>query len=201
MYCNHQPLIRHHVQDRGPDGLVEVAAFVLFTIRVPLERAVEDFQEWKRDGSVHQLWGRKLDALQEFQRHAEERKATLDRLYPDRDAMLVEVCRWTGFAPAKGGFLLQLVYGVSGCLDSHNLKAHGYSGKEFRIDGIKSPLTLQRKVQAYHNAVDLAGGTEALWNSWCMLVYGLRPEVWADAHEVSAAHAYAVTGEDQDIPF
>jgi hypothetical protein len=201
MFRDHQPICARHASE--PQGFLEAGAFVLCTIRVPLERAIIDFQDWKLHGSERAFWGWKRHALGQFQANAAERKRRLDALYPDRDAMLAEVCRWRGFGPAKGGFLLQIVYGLSGCLDSHNLAAHGLGEREFRIDG-KGERGIARVVERYHKAVDKAGGCEALWDTWCEGIAALRPDTWSSGDQVSRYHAIAIAGDDgepEEPPF
>lgn len=201
MFRDHQPIAARHASD--PQGFLEAGAFVLCTIRVPLERAVTDFQAWRDHGDHAPFWGWKAEALADLERHAGERKRRLDALYPDRDAMLAEVCQWRGFAPAKGGFLLQIVYGLSGCLDAHNLRRFGYGERAFRTDG-KGYAGIWRTVRQYHAAVDQAGGCEALWDSWCEGIAALRPDTWIDGEQVSRYHALAIAGDDgepEDCPF
>jgi hypothetical protein len=201
MFREHQPICARHASDA--QGFLEAGAFVLCTIRVPLERAIIDFQDWKLNGSERAFWSWKRKALGDLEANAEERKARLDALYPDRDAMLAEVCSWHGFAPAKGGFLLQIVYGLSGCLDSHNLAAHGYGEREFRTYGL-GDRGLWNVVRRYHKAIDVCGGTEALWDTWCEGVAALRPDTWSSGDQVSRYHAIAIAGDDgepEEPPF
>ena len=201
MFRDHQPIAARWAS--SPQGFLEAGAFVLCTIRVPLERACSDFQAWRDHGDHAPFWGWKAEALGELERNASERKARLDALYPDRDAMLQEVCSWRGFGLAKGGFLLQIAYGLSGCLDTHNLKVLGFNSETFRISN-KTWRAVPRIIERYHAAVDAAGGSEALWDTWCDGVAAMRPDVWSSGDAVSRAHALAIAGEDgepTDCPF
>lgn len=221
MFVNHQPFISSWAR-QSPENFAKVCKFVIFTIRVPLERALIQFNAYENHGDISGLWGWKLQAVQEIEDHATERLARLESLRlgrpADRDAMLMEICKWTGFSVVKGGFVLQLVYGMSGCIDSRN---EARLGVDLRSEGlahiaVTRPKALGRKVRRYHQLIDAAGGTERLWDEWCETIAESRPDVWKDAFEVSYHHALAIKpvtptrpqiprpsqGEpDTDIPF
>lgn len=213
MYENHQPLIGEWAR-KSPENFASVATFVVCTIRTPLERAILEYRAYRDHGDVAGLWSWKLAAVQEMEAHAAERLAKLQSLRlgrpGDRDAMLAYVASWTGFSFVKGGFLLQLTFGLSGCIDSHNEARLGVSmRREGLAHGALKPRTRARKAKRYHALVDAAGGTERLWNDWCNAIAEKRPDVWADGFEVSRYHALSVlpAGEidaghyGTDIPF
>ena len=213
MFRNHQPIIGDWAQN-NPRALALVGAFVIFTIKTPLERAIVDYHAYRDHGDTSALWSWKLEAVQEFERNAAQRHTALceRRLGRpgDRDALLATVALWRGFSFVKGGFLLQLVFGVSGCIDTHHERRLGVSIRHLGLSapGRTAP-TRTRKARAYHRLVDHAGGTEQLWNDWCRYVARERGSVWTDAHEVSRHHALSLLppGEigsgyvNGDIPF
>lgn len=196
MFENHQPIIAEWSK-RNPQNFAHLATFVICTIRTPLERAILEYRNYRDHGDVSGLWGWKLEAVQEMEAHAAERLDKLEKLRlgrsADRDAMLSEVTRWTGLAFVKGGFLLQLAFGLSGCIDIHNERRLGV---DLRRDGFLSvpqkPCGRTKRARGYHALVDAAGGTEALWDDWCRGIAEARPDIWTDAFEVSRNHALAV---------
>jgi len=196
MFENHQPIIAEWSR-RNPQNFACLGTFVICTIRTPLERAILEYRNYRDHGDVSGLWSWKLEAVQELENHAAARLDKLERLRmgrrADRDAMLAEVTRWTGFAYVKGGFLLQLAYGLSGCIDAHNERRLGV---DMRRDGYlsipKAPHGRTKRARAYHGLVDAAGGTDQLWDDWCRGIAEARPDIWSDAFEVSRNHALAV---------
>ena len=196
MFQNHQPEIGAWAR-RHPQNFAATGAFVICTIRVPLERAILEYRAYRDHGDVAGLWGWKLAAVQELEANAAERLARLESLRlgraEDRNAMLAEVASWTGFGFVKGGFLLQLAFGMSGCIDSQNERRLGV---DMRAEGFAhGPRTARKrhqKARRYHKLVDNAGGTEKLWDDWCRHIAEARPDVWSDAYEVSRHHALSV---------
>lgn len=213
MFSNHQPVIGEWARS-DPRNFALTAAFVVCTIRVPLERAIIEYQAYRDHGDVAALWGWKLEAVQDMEENAAARLHALERSRMgrsgDADAMLSRIVSWTGLAFAKGGFLLQLAYGISGCIDSHNEKRLGV---DLRGEGLtsspKRAPTRTRKAKQYNALVRDAGGTERLWDDWCNSIAERRRDVWRDGFEVSRHHALAVmpAGEldsghtGSDIPF
>jgi len=213
MFTNHQPYIGEWARGDAAN-FAAVGTFVICTIRTPLERAILDYRAYRDHGDVSALWGWKLSAVQELEDHAALRLERLEALRmgrsEDRNAMLGEIVGWSGFSYVKGGFLLQLAYGMSGCIDSHNEKRLGMNMRKAGFGhGPKTPKHKQRMVRRYHELVDHMGGTEVLWDDWCRSIANKRPDAWADAFEVSRHHALGVLppGELEgghvgaDIPF
>lgn len=213
MFSNHQPIISEWARADARNFAL-TATFVICTIRVPLERAINHYRAYRDHGDVAGLWGWKLEAVQAMEANASERLHRLDRSHlrrpGDADAMLARVVSWLGVGYAKGGFLLQLTHGLSGCIDSHNERRLGV---DMRAEGLtSSPKTAPvrtRKAKRYNALVDAAGGTEKLWDDWCNGIAKTRPEIWTDGFEVSRHHALAILppGEldtsyvGDDIPF
>jgi len=213
MFYNHQPAVGEWAR-QDPANFAAVGAFVICTIKTPLERAILDYRAYQDHGDHAALWGWKLSAVQELEDHAAERLAQLEALQlgrpGDRDAMLGVVLSWTGFSYVKGGFLLQLAYGMSGCIDSHNEKRLGMNMRQAGFaHGPKTPKHKQRMVRRYHALVDQMGGSEVLWDDWCEFIARKRPDIWRDAFEVSRNHALGILPAGQlgdgyvgsDIPF
>jgi hypothetical protein len=206
VFNNHQPLIGSWAR-QSPRNFANVGLFVQLTIRVPLIRAVEDVKRYQ-EGDWSPLFAFKLDAVKAFEREAEARLYALEKDIGDRDAQLLTAASWLGFGPVKGGFLLQLVYGVSGCLDSHNIRRLGINPRMFDAHRFKKGRlrTRIRMVKEYHQIVDAAGGTQELWDDWCDAIAESNRHTWNDGTEVSKAHALACINDGsldtgEPIPF
>ena len=106
-----------------------------------------------------------------------------------------------GIGLAKAGFCAQLIYGVSACLDSHNLARFDIPESKIKSSTFKNIKTLKTRwkwIARYCDFVEKCGGTESLWDSWCDYVYQ-RPDVtgfkmngnrtvYRSAFHVSALH-------------
>jgi len=208
MFSTHQPPIMAFARENA-DHMAAVGAFVIHTARVPLARAVTDFQKWWSNGDTSALWDWKHEAVREMWRDRQARFERLEMLQHDRDAMLHEVAHWTGFGLEKGGFLLQLAYGMSGCLDTHNKRRLSIPERKFdawRFTRARTMATRMRLVSEYHETVDACGGTAVLWDEWCVFIFERSPNEWRDSDQVSAWHALAfdvepADGQDDDVPF
>lgn len=190
MYREHAGAIQAWVREEPAARLADVGAFVQATIQQPLDRAVKDTRSILR-GDLRSLWGFKRGAIAELA----EAAPALCRLYEsgaDRDTLLVEASRVHGFGLPKAGFLLQCAFGVSACLDTHNLTRFGVNPGAFRFRVNASDALRLKKARAYHAAVDECGGTEGLWNSWCEYVAARQSSKYRDAEHVSGLHCVAL---------
>ena len=99
---------------------------------------------------------------------------------------------WTtvpGLGLAKAGFVVQLTRGMVGCVDGHNAAA--YDVKLNQLTFPKGRITLkaqQHKLKAYVNLTKAIGGSEFMWQQWCVLMAGKYPEQYASAKAVSNQH-------------
>jgi hypothetical protein len=95
----------------------------------------------------------------------------------------------------KGGFVVQLCFGLSGCIDTHNLnmaciKPSRVSAARFKK--AKSWRTKDNIAREYQEYIQEFGGTETLWDSWCDYVAKQRPKRFASGFEVSQLHCDAI---------
>lgn len=212
MYKEHaRDLIQPWAQD-APENFRDVCRFVLLTIRMPLYRAVSDFKtltggEQTVDGREFQdtvtgaLFGYKADAWAvmgldfdtwwvDLWSIYHEPGATLEDVEAEMLAYLVRNVPGLGFV--KAGFVLQIVWGLSGCIDSHNLTRFGIHPRKFDAPPPTQKFgTILRKCRAYNAMVRQIGGTAGLWNSWCAYVAENQPNTYASADTVSRLHAEA----------
>lgn len=179
-----------------------VAKFVILTVRQPLSRIQDNLAELEATGSDSSLlWAWKHQAYLDCGERMVARFAACEALYnchanPDiiADEILAYVATWHGFGFPKAGFFLQLVYGLSGCLDSHNLARYGIPGSITRTCKTHKPATFQRRAHAYNLVIKKLGGTEYLWDNWCEYVAereGLNGK-GLTAYDVSKMHVDAL---------
>lgn len=179
----------------GPDGFERICTFVLLTIRVPLYAAAADYKLLRNgDTSVRSLFGAKHSGLAYVRAHSAELLEGCEYAYEtcnDVDAANVIVgvlCDIPNIGPAKAGFICQMIYGLSGCIDTHNLTRFDLREREFRMDRDLSARAKAKVVTRYNDFCRRAGGARALWDGWCEYVHANQPINYPSAEYVSALH-------------
>lgn len=193
MFAEHQPLISVSAR-RSPEGFKRVCQFVLATIRVRLPEACAATRKLASSGEREPLayFGSKLDGLDYLDAHAEQLWSHCEHLAAtlngrELENALVDVLMdIPGIGFAKAGFIAQLAYGVSGCIDTHNLVRFGMRMREFRSASGMSTRNRRRQVERYNETVAQCGGTAALWDAWC--AYVSARQGYGTADEISAMH-------------
>ena len=103
-----------------------------------------------------------------------------------------------GLGIPKAGFLCQLVAGLVGCMDIHNIKTYSIDINSLKLNknltGKKAKENNRRKIENY---ITLCHdyGTENLWNSWCSMIAAKYPTDFIDGNHVSEVHYTYLTGE------
>lgn len=199
MYATHAREIQAECR-RSPAAFRDTLLFVIATIQVPLERVADDSMTDIRANGRHaaSLWGMKGPAFDDIERHHKRLHATLyaqatltPPLWVER-ALVELVSSIHGLNLPKAGFVLQLAFGEVGCIDTHNRRRFGLDkARIYPERGMKYP-TMLKHARAYTAVCQEVGGPEVLWDSWCDYVAALRPKIWRDGEEVSAAHLCAI---------
>lgn len=197
MFADHQP----HIARSGrasPEGWRRVAIFALSTIKTPLEHAARDLpQNASGDLQTRTIFGFKPVGVRYLDKHAERLWsycehccATLDG---DEltDALVAAALEIPGIGLAKAGFIVQMIYGRSGCIDTHNLMRFNLPLRAFReIHPRSRSRTVMRKVRLYNETVEACGGTETLWNTWCEYAARVQPRgIYREASMADAISA------------
>ncbi len=188
MFAEHQPQLSK-LGRSGPEGFKRIVTFVLCTIRVQLHAAVKDYPlVWRGERrGVRSIFGSKHQGLDELNERAVDLYEMCERAYQDRegeeleDELLHTVTSLHGIGCAKGGFIAQMIYGVSGCLDSHNLRRFGIPEGTFKIAD-RTPRKRSALITDYNRVCRQLGGTQYLWDTWCQYLAD------NDANYVSADH-------------
>ena len=187
MYATHQPLIAHYAAS-SPQALSDVLIFVQATINQHFYRVPTIVEDIRERGIESRFLNRvKKASLTHIKAHERE----LHQLFCtsvgcDADALVKHIVEYPGFGIVKAGFVVQLVVGMSGCLDVHNLRRLGLNKNAFRIDSC-STEALTTRVKLY-NSICHDIGTGTLWDDWCTLVAGLYPTWFNSPEHVSQLH-------------
>ena len=205
MFAQHQPILSQWARGK-PENLARVAMFAAASAHVPFAEVVALFPlygtpEETPDVRPRLAYGHRRAALADLEAGAEAIHWNLEDLFrqpePRRlkaDAMLRYAAGLPGLGLAKAGFFLQMAYGLSGCLDTHNLARLGVPLTLFRgrsVKDSKTPKTQARWVSRYNGTVYRAGGTERLWDTWCTAMHLRYPSAYATSAAVSAGHLAA----------
>jgi hypothetical protein len=193
MYDNHQPMVESFARANA-EGFRDVYRFVLLTIRTPLVRAAESM----RDADPSDMTGERQAAWQWIGDHAERVLGQCEDLLSgwhdpaECDAQLVAyLATLPGLGLAKAGFVAQLAFGRTGCLDTHNLRRFGYGAYAFAHLKRRKPAGQLALARKYVAAVAQCGGTGPLWDTWCQYVAERQPARYESAWQVSELHAWA----------
>ena len=102
-----------------------------------------------------------------------------------------------GLGLPKAGFVCQLVAGLVGCMDVHNIRRLGVDPKTLSLS--KKPKTANGIAANDNRIVDYVNlchdyGTEELWNTWCDFL-STKSARWQDGNHVSEVHYSYLTGK------
>jgi hypothetical protein len=197
MFAEHQPQLSR-LGRSGPDGFARIVTFALLTIRQPLRIAAADYLLVRR-GDTSPLFGSKHAAIADLQERAADLHGMCEMEYARctgrelENSLLLILTSIPGIGPAKAGFVAQMIYGVSGCLDSHNLRRFSIPDGAYKLRK-EGPLIAQALlIDDYNRVISNLGGTEALWNSWCHFLSDRDPVNYPSAERVSELHLVPLT--------
>ena len=197
MFKTDQPPIADYALS-SDTGLERTLRFVLLSIKQPFWKMAVQMRDVDSKGMESAyLFGWKRQGLEHVRANASRLRAVLSVVpagYGDADALL-QIASVPGLGLVKAGFVLQLVTGSAGCIDSHNLQRFGLNANAFRFGAATTYKTRRRKALAYLDACRNAGGCAALWDGWCDYVAEQQPNRWTDGAEVSRLHQTAILGD------
>lgn len=205
MYSTHQPIIQDWAMSSA-DNLARVLQFACLSARVPFRRAVNALDMAERGGedAMAVLFGHRSRAYIETwaKRDAiyfDLQDIALDEMGRGDETthaeMLLYVASLTGFGFAKAGFALQMAYGISGCLDTHNLTRFGLDPYIARGRVNERPCkreTMLARAKLYNATCAKLGGTGGLWDTWCEYMATKYPKTFRNAEHVSHLHLVAL---------
>lgn len=201
MYATHARRIQAWANE-NPDNLARVIQLAIVSAHAPFHRLVTDMRIAEDPNeALAVLFGWKARAYHEAwetrETIAEACAGAMDAATPREaaDNVLGVLARQHGLGFAKAGFVAQMAYGVSGCLDTHNLQRWGIKPYLIRSRIKERPMTeagYLTRVAMYNEVVYSHGGPETLWDSWCKYVAIRYPNRYKNAYHVSSLHCEAL---------
>ena len=197
MFSTHQKAISEFALGSNV-GLERTFRLVFLSIRQPFHTMQKQMQDVDNNGMQSPyLFGWKRDGLAFVRANASALRETLKAVpggYGDAQALL-RIATVPGLGLVKAGFVLQLVTGSAGCLDSHNMERFGLNVNAFKYGASASDALKRKKALAYLDACWKAGGCASLWDGWCDHVAAYHPKHWRDGFAVSKMHQTAIMGD------
>lgn len=218
MFRNHQKLVSAYGRE-NPEQFARVLKFVVLSIRtrlfnLPADMATLDAAETGEsyDGVDSILYGSKRAAIDQINAERDalywQAESIVYHAETEREAAENLLDLFTGIhglGLAKAGFCAQLLYGVSACLDSHNVARYDLKASALKSSTFKNAKTLKTRrkwISRYCDMVETLGGTELLWDTWCEYVFN-RPDetgykmngnqaAYKSPFHVSALHALSL---------
>jgi len=200
VFDTHQPIIGRWARER-PAHLREVLRFAVLSARQPLYNLPADMEQAHRGGpdAMSVLFGWKHRAWIACEDHEQAIFTQCLDIWEHSSRLDFELVLYLAGLPglglAKAGFVAQLAFGVSGCLDTHNLRRFGIDPNTFaHIKQRKTLAARRRMTERYCTIIDWCGGTGALWDSWCHYVASdsLMKRAYRNAEHVSELHCIAL---------
>ncbi len=216
MFSTHQKRISLYAR-QNPENFARVMKFVIITIRNRLFNCKADMATLDSGGETADeidavLYGFKRKSIDQIDAEKDSLFAQAESIVfhatSEREAAENLLDLFTGIhglGLAKAGFVCQLIYGVSACLDSHNIARFNIPWSHMKSATFKNARTIKTRrkwITRYCDYVEQAGGganhCESLWDSWCDFVYN-RPDetgfkmngnqlAYNSAYHVSALH-------------
>lgn len=197
MFSTHQSTIADFALGSNV-GLERTFRLVFLSIRQPFWKMPQQFKSVDDMGlESPYLFGWKRSGLAFVRANASTLRETLKAVpagYGDAQALL-DVATVPGLGLVKAGFVLQLVTGSAGCIDTHNMQRFGLNENAFKFGSNASDALKRKKALVYLDACWKAGGCESLWNGWCDYVAAQQPKHWHSGFDVSAMHESAILGD------
>lgn len=184
MFANHQPIISEYAR-QNPDNFARVLKFVILTIRARLfnlPAAMETLENPESESEqASLLYGFKSASIAQIDADADSLFEQAELIFyhaesprAAAESLLNLFTTIHGFGLAKAGFAAQLIYGVSACLDSHNIERFNIAAAALKSSTFKNAKTAKTRakwIRRYCELVEKCGGTESLWDSWCEYVF------------------------------
>ena len=198
MFRNHNPKINNFAQ-RNPDNLFLVIMMVVLSIQQKWSLVGDMMSDIKVDKLQSKyIWGNKVKSYVYLSTHKHmlysRMMAVLNSNKDDfgkSHSLMHMFLKVEGLGLAKAGFVCQLVAGLVGWMDVHNIKTYGVDPNLLKynkkLKTRKSIAANNKKVVDYIDLCDQYGA-ENLWNSWCSMIADKYPQDFVDGYHVSELH-------------
>ena len=204
MFNTHCTAVQKYSQ-RHVDNMADTVLMVVLSIQqnwLSVGEQLADVRANKLDSKF--LWGNKIKTYQYLMANKHKMfaqvKAVLNskKSYDAKAYSLMRIfLRVDGLGLPKAGFCCQLIAGMVGCMDIHNIRLYDLDPKTFKLNPNpktqRARLANDEKIQTY---ITLCHdyGCENLWNSWCENL-ATKSNRWQDANHVSEVHYTYLIGE------
>lgn len=184
----------------SPKGFVNVVAFTMATIQMPLQTCLMQCQDISVNGyNSKYLWGWKKDGYDYAVAYRNTILHKLDVIrgdYYGQDAAAKAVALLShtpGLGVVKAGFVAQMLGFDVACLDRHNLRKLGIDERSIKLDAKANEKKRLDKSKEYVALCNSTGGSEYWWNEWCGFVAGSKYNKRLDtAEKVSKFHVECI---------
>lgn len=195
MFATHQSAIAAFIAV-GTDGWEDRAApcyvSACFTVQCNTEKVLENIEDFAANGMASRQVNFKTrgDAVRAVHMglHVPIFRA-VDALIKAGDIVgaLTTMATLPALGFPKASFTMQMIWGVGGCMDSHNIEDYGIKNLP-KNDKKASYAANYARAQVYVDLVNSLGTSEQIWDRWCAVISAERPEIYATADDVSADH-------------
>ena len=181
----------HKYAQQSPRNMINCALLALLSIRQHWDRIGTQMADVAEHGADSKyLFGFKRTGYKYLLKHAEALYTETMHMIRYGDSVLL-LDLWAtvpGLGLAKAGFVVQLVCGQVGCIDSHNARFYGVAPAQLRLDPNLTTATRARKLNEYVKLCGSLGGSVRLWHRWCIMMRARYPKKFVSIEAVSAAH-------------
>ena len=210
MFQIHNPKINYYAQ-RNADNMADVIMMVSLSIQQRWSQVGSMLSDVRknRDESIF-LWNNKKRSYDYVSTHKHfihgSMLAVINSTNLTDHAKAISLMKIflkiPGLNLAKAGFVCQLVAGLVGCMDIHNIKTYGVEAKSLEYNkNCKTSRGIDNNRKKLIKYINLCHdyGTENLWNSWCSMIADKYPRDFVDGDHVSELHYTYLTGEYNEI--
>ena len=206
MFKTHNPKINSYAQ-RSANNLADVILMVSLSIQQRwsgVGNMLEDVRLYKSDSIF--IWGNKKKTYKYIITHKHfiygsmlaviNSKNLTD--YAKSISLMKIFLQIPNLNLVKAGFVCQLIDGLVGCMDVHNIKTYGVDAKSLEYNkNCKTSRGIDNNRKKLIKYINLCHnyGTENLWNSWCSMIADKYPEDFVDGNHVSELHYTYLIGE------
>ena len=204
MFNTHCKAVQEYSQ-RNANNMADTVLMVGLSIQqnwLSVGEQMADVRANKLDSKF--LWGNKIKTYEYLMSNKHKMfaqvKAVINsgKSYDEKAFSLMTIfLRVDGLGLPKAGFCCQLIAGMVGCMDVHNIKMYNVDPKMLKLNPKPKTLkAMEANDQRTRTYIDLchAYGCDNLWNSWCENL-ATKSNRWQDANHVSEVHYSYLIGE------
>tara|TARA_R110000751_G_scaffold26104_1_gene70296 strand:+ start:2298 stop:2912 length:615 start_codon:yes stop_codon:yes gene_type:complete len=204
MFNTHCKAVQEYSQ-RNANNMADTVLMVVLSIQqnwLGVGEQLADVRANKKDSKY--LWGNKIKTYDYLMSNKSKMFAQIqavlnsNKSYDDKAySLMIIFLRVDGLGVPKAGFCCQLIAGMVGCMDLHNIKMYKLDVNSFKLNPKpKTDKANKQNIERIKNYIHLCHdyGCEQLWDSWCDNL-ATKSKRWQDGNHVSEVHYTYLTGE------